>query len=174
MRYLGRQYGYYPSDIDEAYEVDSIQDAMVDVSIQFSRIAWERDQETKLKLREDLFNGLLSKLISVLNKRLEKNADKGKFLCGEKLTTADFQCAAMIFSKVYNEAGSDWNEQLQPVFEKHEYLLRYSQTMREVLAKYLEKDLRGCFDLIIYGYVKNNIISSFNRVYALRTSVFKC
>jgi glutathione S-transferase len=61
------------------------------------------DSRGVLKLSEECINEFLPRYFKGLTKRLEANKDK-RFIVGNTITIADFDCAAMAYCYVYNDA----------------------------------------------------------------------
>ena len=86
MRYLGRLYGYYPSDPRIAYEVDSLCDGLSD---QIGGIATPvfAPEDKKKEAVKNVFENILPKFIKSIEPKLNNGK---KFLFGDRLTIADF------------------------------------------------------------------------------------
>ena len=71
MRYLGKKYGFYPADIEDAWAVDSAMDASSDVGAAMAKIHWEPDEDRKKQFTVDLVTGILPTFIKAISARLE-------------------------------------------------------------------------------------------------------
>ena len=100
-RYLGSVHGYYPTDPMEAYEVDCMLDGYEDILGKLVKPAFTPENE-----REALYDGIFNKEKGTLTKFLrvcEPMCAKGEWLCGPKLTVADFWIGGMYTNLINNE-----------------------------------------------------------------------
>ena len=77
-------------------------------------------------------------MVTYLNKQLEKHGKK--YIAGDKLTTADFKVASLIFSHVYNDAlpgGAAFTDKGKAIVGEHKHFAEYVETLRTELAGYL-------------------------------------
>ena len=111
LRYLGRKFGYYPDDVEDAWLVDSAMDQTNDVLDTLKNIFWEQDQERKKKMGEGFLAGPFQIFLKGMAARIEKNATERngqyKYLVGEKISSADIFFAALITQIVFNELNPD-------------------------------------------------------------------
>ena len=81
----------------------------------------------------------LTKFVTHLNKRLEKSGSH--FICGDKVTTADFAVCTIIFSFVENQdlgGGSDYSDKGKALIKENQPFCAYVERMKTELAHYLE------------------------------------
>ena len=102
MRLLGRKYGYYPSDPEVAYLIDSFIDGLKDFVSKVYAVHFEKDEEKKKQLGEKVFGTDFPKFLEFVTKRYEANGKTG-FLVGDKITIADFYLGTLLSWFVYNE-----------------------------------------------------------------------
>jgi glutathione S-transferase len=139
MRYLGKRYGYYPDDPDQAWLVDSTMDALNDVINTVARIYWEKDEDRKKAMVGDFLGGTYPKFLKALSTRLEENyAAGGTFFVGSKLTVADFLFGNFVHSLIYNELAVESAAVLKAPFEQHPALVKYAESVKSELGWYLE------------------------------------
>ena len=77
-------------------------------------------------------------MVAYLNKQLEKHGKK--YIAGDKLTTADFKVASLVFSHIYNDAlpgGAAFTDKGKAVVAEHKHFAEYVETLRTELAGYL-------------------------------------
>ena len=70
---LGKKYGYYPEDIEQAYMVESFYDSLADITHKFIEVKFETDEEKKKQKAGDLLTIHIPKYFDIINKRLEQN-----------------------------------------------------------------------------------------------------
>ena len=136
LRYLGKEYGYYPSDPKRAWVCDAYLDYMTPLMEKFSANFLNQDlgDEFKLKLKEEMLL-LAEKIVKTME-------DKRKFLCGSSITIADF----MVFGILANWHRNDANpakEAIEEVFEeihgKHEVFKLWIEACWLENQKHLEE-----------------------------------
>ena len=135
LRYLGRRFGLYPTDIEDAWLVDSALDAVNDTINNLAKIHWEADEERKKKFTVEFLGGAYPVFLKAMSARLD--ASKGKFLVGDKVTSADVLFATFITSYVYNELNPESGAALRPNFEQFETLKKYAETVKAEFGPYL-------------------------------------
>ena len=102
LRLLGRRHGYYPTDVHQAYLVDSLLDSYKDLGSAFGKAMWTSDPEEKKKQFEVLFSTTLPNWCGVIEKRLLANSSQ-KHIVGDSQTIADFALVHFGYSMVYND-----------------------------------------------------------------------
>ena len=136
LRYLGKKYGFYPDDIEDAWAVDSAVDATNDVIAAMVKIHWEKDEERKKQFTTDFATGVLPVFLKAISARLEHNASRGRFLVGSGLTIADFLFGGLLVNVIFNDVNTA-AVGLRPLFEGHEAVIKYRNAFQEELAEYL-------------------------------------
>jgi glutathione S-transferase len=131
LRYLGRQHGYYPQDLETAYTVDSTIDAVEDYFGAYFKFNFESNEEKKAVFKENWLN-LIPVWITAIEKRLEGK----RFITGDKLTIADFALGAVGLNLLLNEANPHYAETL-PLIKDREVLKKYAGNLKEELGAYL-------------------------------------
>ena len=136
LRMLGKQHGYYPADAYEAWRVDSILDAINDLSNSMAKAFYTADEEAKKAEFAKIYTEVLPKWLFVINKRVESNSDH-KHIVGDKLTIADMALASLAYSTFLN----DLSLYKQPLLEQVEkfpvllaYFVRLGDNFKEHLA----------------------------------------
>ena len=135
LRYVGRTFGYYPTDAETAWRVDSTIDAVEDFLTQYFKFHFEKDEEKKKVAKEGFFNWL-PKWLDAIEKRLVNNTTQ-KYIVGDKITIADFALAALIFSFAVNPANPTFEETL-PLLKDREVFVAYKNGLKEELKARLE------------------------------------
>ena len=97
LRYLGKIHGYYPEDPFLAYKCDSFIDRAEDVLSVISKPHFAADGDNKKKLISDLFDKTLKEFFVEFETTCGEN-----FLCGEKLSIADFWVCCIYFNFINN------------------------------------------------------------------------
>jgi glutathione S-transferase len=103
LRWVGRNYKFYPSDPELAWIVDSNLDAVVDFMAKVYTNAFSQDPEVKKKLTEEILTVDFPNFCKRMNARIEKNSNK-LFIAGDSMTIADIQLC-MIAKDWYNAAN---------------------------------------------------------------------
>ena len=106
LRFVGKQFGYYPADHLEAWQADALVDYTNDFIAKLYPTHYHKknDEESIAEYKKN---------ITTMSAFYEKHLkDHGKnFIAGDKITTADFAIAAAIFTFVFNEhlgGGADF------------------------------------------------------------------
>ena len=108
LRFIGRQHGYYPPEFHDMWRCDSIIDFTNDFLQALSPLIMigktsEEDKKTYISS------------ITKLSEHLNKILGHGKsFLCGDKLSNADFFVFALVMGHVFNDAygaGAAWTNE---------------------------------------------------------------
>ncbi|CDW82060.1 glutathione s-transferase [Stylonychia lemnae] len=143
LRYLGSQYGYYPSDPFLAYQVDSIVDSLQDFTASLMKA---REDENPEKLKENLAEWTsvtLPKFLTAFENRLIANGNN-RNIVGESYTIADFVLLSVIYNRFYNEQFQ-YSSQFLPVFENFQNLTQYAKNLGENFKEYLENRPKSAF-----------------------------
>ena len=106
LRYLGKHYGYYPSDAHEAWYADSLVDYSNDFLGKTYPIIMNGkfDDDTK-----KTFVDTITTYCAYFNKQLKSHGKA--FIAGDKPTTADFHVTSYLCSFVNNKHSpmpEDW------------------------------------------------------------------
>lgn len=101
---LGKKYGYYTTDPETAWKIDSTIDALGDLQNSYYRVMFEKDSETKKKLFEDFLSRIFPQWCQVMQKRLQENSTQ-KYIAGDKMSIADFALAGLAYSTFMNDAN---------------------------------------------------------------------
>jgi len=98
LRFLGKEHGYYPDDPIEAHKVDYLIDCFQEKFLGLAVNSYMPKQliESGLPL---VVNDQIPDFLDFLDPYLED----GKFLCGDKLTTADFVIGSFYTNMIANE-----------------------------------------------------------------------
>ena len=134
LRFLGRTHGYYPSDPENAWRVDSTIDACEDYFNIYFKMEFEKDPEVKAKLVENYLK-FVPVWLDAIEKRISNNESQ-KFIVGSKMTIADIALAAVGFNLILNEANPNYAE-VAPLIKDREVLKAYANNLKEELKEYL-------------------------------------
>lgn len=111
MRYFGMRYGYYPLDLQQQYECDMLADFYSDIFLDLVNPFIAPDAKSKDQAIKKLFDTRLPYIMKIIKPRLEK----GGWLVGSKMTTADFFFGNIYTSIATNQfayARQEWSEWL--------------------------------------------------------------
>ncbi len=135
LRFLGRQHGYYPSDADAAYQVDSTIDAVEDFLGSYFKFMFEHDAERKKAAKETFLTKFLPNWLNAIEKRITKNSSQ-KYIVGDKMTIADFALGNVGFNILLNEANPSYGDTWE-IIKDREVLKAYANSQKEELKEYL-------------------------------------
>ena len=93
LRYHGRKLGLHPKDENIAWECDSFYDFYEDYIGKFVGVGFKGDDS---KNYEDSLNSIIAEVA----RRLKHGK---KYLCGDKITTADFVAANAFLNWVFSD-----------------------------------------------------------------------
>ena len=131
LRFLGRQHGYYPQDLETAFTIDSTIDAVEDYLGAYFKFNFESNEEKKAIFKENWL-----KMFPVWLAAIEKRLEGKRFITGDKLTIADFALGAVGFNLLLNEANPHYAETME-LIKDHEVLKKYAANLKEELGEYL-------------------------------------
>lgn len=135
LRYAGKQFGYYPADALEAWQADALVDYTNDFIGKLYPILMIRKDFSEAGQTE--FINHLTTLVTFLSKTL---AHGKAFLCGDKLTIADFHTASIVFSYIWNDAcpgGKDFTDKAQTLVAANPVFAAYCDKLKSELADHL-------------------------------------
>ena len=131
MRYHGRRLGLHPQDENLAWEVDSFYDFFEDyIERGFVDVVMKGSD---VKNYEDA----VKSIVDEIGRRLKHGK---KYLCGDKITTADFVCAHLFFSWIENPhlgGPPGMGEKGRAILKSNQYVVAYCHVMRTEVAAYL-------------------------------------
>lgn len=125
LRYLGKKHGYYPEDALEAHKCDYLIDCFNDKAI---GIALNLAQpEVLLKQNFNPISNAVPDWIEFLLPYLGDN----KFLCGDKLTIADFAIAGIYTNSILDEKTWKIKDKWKPLMSKYPKFVYYGERFKE-------------------------------------------
>ena len=141
LRFVGKQFGYYPADHLEAWYVDSLTDYVNDFIGKLYPIQMPIMNKKEFNKEESIatYKGHVSTLSAYLEKQLKEHGKP--FIAGEKISIADFTIAALAYSHIWNDAlpgGADFTTVGQQVVAEHALLAAYFDRLRNELKTHLE------------------------------------
>lgn len=138
LRLLGQQHGYYPTDAETAYKIDSLIDGSEEFFVKYFRAVFEKDADKKKALLEE-FLAWFPRWAKIVTDRLTQNESQ-LHLVGKSYTIADFTLGAIFFDVLNNEAAPFY-AQTSPLSkaEDHPVLATYVKHLSEELKEYLAK-----------------------------------
>ena len=136
LRYLGRKYGYYPQEPMDAWLVDSTIDFVSGEMAKLMPIAFQKkfDTEEGKKAASDYGQ----KVGAFTEKQLKEHGKD--FLCGDKLTIADFDFMAGLHAFFYNPNSmcpAEWRALVTDEFAKFELLQAYHKRYDAIFAEWM-------------------------------------
>ena len=137
LRFLGTRHGYYPRDVNIAWQCDALVDYFPALVEKFNKhfLSEEFPEEVL-----DDFKETMDKLMEKCETQLTKHGKK--FLVNENLTIADFMIFGNIASWfcndsfVFKEQTADLMEELR---DDHRMFFKWVDYMKEECAEHLEK-----------------------------------
>ena len=143
LRFLGKKFGYYSADADEAWFADATVDYINDqIGKTYPPIMKKEFTEENLAT----FIGIISAVSKHLNKQLVAHGKT--FLCGDKMTTGDFHAAAYVMSFVYNKSSpmpEEWSSKAQAAVAENAAFAAWCDKVKAELAEYLETRIEASF-----------------------------
>ena len=134
LRLLGREYGYYPTDIEDAYRVDNLLDLMGDFYTAILKVHFTKDEEEKKRGHEDQLINHYPKFFGFWDKKLTENSSQD-FLVGDSATIVDFTYLSVISELLNNKQE---RENMLGILDRFPTLKAYFQTRRDAQAAYFE------------------------------------
>ena len=135
LRSLGQKYGYYTSDPKEAWVIDSTMDATNEMFELFAiPILGFCPPEKKPAL---LFE-LLTKQLPTFLERMEKRVSGKKFVCGDRITCADFLLGGLLTNTLGNENNPHYYA-FQHILKSYPGVSKYIENFVEANKEYLAK-----------------------------------
>lgn len=137
LRFLGRKYGYYPTDdIEVAWKIDSALEAIIDLAVAMFKVKNEAEDKKEEAIKAFL-TGFLPKWLTIIENRVKNNSSPAH-LVGDKWTIADFAFNSVLSSTFFNE-GSEYSTKLQEVINNYPALLAYREESLKELGEYFAK-----------------------------------
>mmetsp|Transcript_12136 Transcript_12136/g.16473 ORF Transcript_12136/g.16473 Transcript_12136/m.16473 type:complete len:170 (+) Transcript_12136:141-650(+) len=133
MRALGMQYGYYPTEAMDRWQVDSTLDAVADIYEDVAKCFFGGAQAAKDEALETLLNEKLPKFLHVMNERLIGK----RFLVGHELSIADFALGSFFLQTVCNDF-SPHQDRFVAEFQHYERLIEFVKHFHDVNLRYVE------------------------------------
>ena len=136
LRFLGKQYGYYPADPDQAWQSDAIVDYCNDVQrkLYADHMNKKFDQEAKQNYRDTL-----NQILTFFAKT--KVSSGTKFIASDQISIGDFCVAALLFAYVFNDAlagGEAFTSEGKKLLQSYEAELGdYVKLLQTECADYL-------------------------------------
>ena len=137
LRMLGQRQGYYASDAEHMWLIDSVCDTTFDYLAKMYPTQMNKDKQDDKTHATYLEQ--VQGFADFLHKTLKEH--NGKWAAGEKITIADFVVSSLIFSLVYNEnltGGHHYRHAGKEIMEKHHNVKVYVEMMEDELKHYLK------------------------------------
>lgn len=120
MRYFGMKYGYYPLDLMQQYECDSLADFFGEIFLDLVNPFIAPDDASKKAAVSKLFDVRMPYIMKIVGPRIAK----GGWLVGNRMSTADFYFGNIYASISTNRDSygrGEWAEWLKahPGFEAY-------------------------------------------------------
>ena len=110
-------------------------DSVEDYFVAYFKFNFEQNAEKKAAAKTAWLNQL-SIWVRAIEQRIKENGEK--YVAGDKITTADFAVATVLFSLLLNEANPHYEEAHHHVKEHH-HLMSYAERLRKDFAEHLAK-----------------------------------
>lgn len=142
LRFLGKKYGYYPEDPLEAHKCDYLIDCYND---KFLGIALNTAlPDNILNFKPPMLPGDIKLPVPIPNKAipkwiefLEPYLNEGEFLCGEKLTIADFVIGGLYTNTITNDNTLFGVDKWSDLLKKYPNFKSYGEKFAEANKEYL-------------------------------------
>ena len=136
LRYLGKKLGYYPADDDElCWSADATIYTAGDHMTKLMGPIFTKDFS---EAACETWTGVLKTFVGKMDKQLAGHGKK--FLCGDKLTIADFMVAGTIFSSAGNEISAipaEWRAKTKEVMGENKAFHAWFDVMKAEMAEHL-------------------------------------
>ena len=96
LRFLGKKHGYYPEDALQAFKCDEHIDRYNDVLSAVYKPHFEKDKDAMIE-------NIVKKVLPIYLKQIDEICAKGEFICGPKITIADFAIGGLYSNYLANE-----------------------------------------------------------------------
>jgi glutathione S-transferase len=133
LRFLGKQHGYYPEDPLEAHKCDYLLDCYNDkfIGIALNSALPEKAIKFESPLPFDLPLPKPNQAIPQWIEFLEPYLNDGEFLCGDKLTIADFVIGGFYTNTIINNEAPFGNSKWSELLEKYPKFKNYGEKFAE-------------------------------------------
>lgn len=134
LRFVGRKYGFYPTDPVDQLRCDEITDTYSDnfTKLYSAQFAQGEEREAKIKL---LFGEHLPKFLEHYDKHFAES--KHQFLFGDKPVTADFLVAGTYINFINNPNVGFEKEQWEASVANFPHYKAYGERLSALLGSYL-------------------------------------
>ena len=134
LRFLGREYGYYPTDPELVYQHEKVMDICTDFLIPLIKVFFMESPEEKQKAFGELIATHFPKFFGYFEDHLKENSSKD-YMIGDSITVVDFAILNLIYENAYNEKTKDF---VMPVLENYPTLKAYLETRIEAQKEYFD------------------------------------
>ena len=131
MRAVGQKYGYYTADPKEAWLIDSTMDHVADNLEHFVKPQFAQG-EKKTELLFELLTVALPRFL----KQVEKRVSGKKFICGDRLTIADFTLGSLLCATIGNENNAN-HYAMSHVAKAYPGVCAYLENFKNEMKDYL-------------------------------------
>ena len=131
LRFLGKRHGYYPTDDMQAHKCDEMLDRYNDVLSAVYKPHFAKDKEPMLP-------NIFEKVLPTYLKEIDATCAKGEFICGPKLTIADFAIAGLYTNYLANENISFAKEQFAAILKEFPNFEAYGKRVETECAEYFK------------------------------------
>merc|ERR1712086_389273 len=134
MRFLGKQFGFYPTDPVAAYEVDNLMETYEDVYGYISKTTFS-PKEAQPAMVDEIFEKRLPTFFKLIDDKCKEG-----FLVGDSLTTADFFIGGTIYTQILNNTVH-WlpNDKKAAILEQWPNFKAYGERYAAANDKWLSK-----------------------------------
>ena len=143
LRFLGKKFGYYSDDAAEAWYIDATADYSNDMlGKTYPPIMKKQFGEEEMKA----FLETIRTYVSHLNKQLVSHGKK--FMCGDKMSTADFHVCHYVNAFIWNKASpmpEEWKVAAHAILAEHKEMHAHAEMMKAEMAEHLAKRFDASF-----------------------------
>ena len=137
VRYLGRKYGYYPTDLELAYEVDNLNELYQDVLPKLYTPVFAQGDDAKAAAIETCFKTLEPFLVHI-----ESVLKDSGYLVGENLNTCDFWIGGL-YTNLFKNQLRFTPEKWDALLAKFPKYAAYGERFSAANASWISSPARG-------------------------------
>ena len=126
LRFAGKRAGYYPTNVYQAFKVDSLMDTYSDCRAKLAGPFFARPAAHEAMFKE-IFETAIPKFLD----KIDQRCSEGEFLVGNTLTIADFYIGGLYTNYLANPNGTFAMDKRAAILEKYPNFKAYGERYAE-------------------------------------------